>query len=851
MKGPNKTRYALLAAVVVVSATICVGAFFYYRAQERQLHDGVRNEMLSIAELKVSQLVRWRQDRLLDAQVSAESPFVGAAMRTLLLSPTPVLRTNAVQWFSNRCHSAGYSDIMIADTSGNIQLNLDPTLNVLPPNARAAALQAVATRTPLWSEIYVGADGHPSLDAIAPLAASEKSPVVGVLIFHMHADKMLFPVVLSWPVKTRTSEALLVRKEGDHVLYLNEVRHNKDSAMKLRVPITRTEVPAVHGALGYEGYFEGSDYRGVPVLSVARRVPGSEWVMVIKQDRSESVAALRHRSWLIVAVVLGLILLVVAFVGMIWQHSWRAHYEDLYRSELALSREKERLAVTLRSIGEGVITTDTDGKIVFMNQVAERLTGWTNADSLGLPLSEVFRIVHEHTKEPRENPVARVLETRKVVEIANHTMLISRNDHTYLISDSGAPVFDPNGEMVGVVLVFRDVTEERRLEYNLYRAQKLEAIGVLAGGIAHDFNNLLGGIFGYLDLARSAILRQTPDKALQYVESCIGVFDRARDLTHQLLTFAKGGTPLMKTGVLSETLRDSTLFALSGSNVSSEFHIAPDLKACDFDPQQMGQVIDNLVINAKQAMPGSGRLYVSARNTVLQENEHPPLPAGEYVEVSFRDTGVGMPPEILPRVFDPFFSTKQMGSGLGLATVYSIIQRHNGAVDVESAPGKGTTFRILLPVSAKQVTPAEKKARAAVSGSGRVLVMDDEEALREIASEMLSSLGYQAALAADGQAAIEMVADSLKQGSEFSAAILDLTVPGRMGGKEAAAEILKIDPNLPLIVASGYSSDPVMAEPREYGFSLRIPKPYLRVQLAEALAAAIGSAKPRKTGCNS
>jgi PAS domain S-box-containing protein len=505
----------------------------------------------------------------------------------------------------------------------------------------------------------------------------------------------------------------------------------------------------------------------------------------------------------------------------------------------ALEAEKERLAVTLRSIGDGVITTDVHSNIQTINRAAEELTGWTQAEAFNQPLSTVFNIVNELTREACDNPVDKVLKSGGIVELANHTLLISRDGRELILADSGAPITDKAGNILGVVLVFRDITEKQKLLENTLRAEKLESIGVLAGGIAHDFNNLLSGIFGYIDLAK--LTCREGSETAHYLDNVLKTYTRAKNLTQQLLTFSKGGSPIRKTDSLVPILKESTQFALSGSNVVPLFDIAGDLELCDFDGNQLGQVIDNIVINAVQAMPLGGTVTVSAGNVNIKPQESELLKPGKYIHISISDTGIGIPRSILSKIFDPFFTTKQKGTGLGLASAFSIINKHNGEISVESEHDQGATFHIYLPVSKKTITVNTTEKKHFYKGSGKILIMDDEDYIREIAGEILTTLGYSVEFARNGDEALELLKNSIQAGKSFSAAIMDLTIPGGMGGKEAIHLLRKFDQNLPVFVASGYSEDPVMADPAKYGFTDRLFKPFKRTELIELFYRHLGT----------
>lgn len=519
--------------------------------------------------------------------------------------------------------------------------------------------------------------------------------------------------------------------------------------------------------------------------------------------------------------------------------------EALRQSQAQVFKERQRLEVTLKSIGDGVITTDDQGKIVFLNTVAEQMTGWSSDEAAGRPLTEVFHIINEFTRKPCENPVEKVIKTGLIVELANHTMLISRDGREIVLADSGAPIKDEQGNIFGVVLVFRDETQKQRMVETMQRAQKLDSLGILAGGLAHDFNNLLGGIFGYIDLVLTD--KDLSPKSSQYLQGATKALSRAKSLTQQLLTFAKGGVPVRKSGSLARTARESSLFALSGSAVSCKFSAQENLWNCEFDENQISQVIDNIVRNAQQSMPMGGTIDVSVSNCLIENDDHAVLKRGKHLRICIRDYGIGMPREIISKIFDPFFTTKHTGRGLGLSTSYSIIHKHDGCIEVESEPGKGTLFSIYLPATESKQEESEKTGYIMpAKGSGKVLIMDDEEFMRTTYAAMLERLGYEATCVTGGSEALAAFADSRETGKEFAAIILDLTIPGGIGGKEVAAQIRKIDQMVPVIVASGYCDDPVMAKPADFGFTRSLAKPFSLNELSQTMHELLqpSSAKP-------
>ena len=503
-------------------------------------------------------------------------------------------------------------------------------------------------------------------------------------------------------------------------------------------------------------------------------------------------------------------------------------------AEAALAAERERLAVTLRAMTESVVTADTAGIVQFINEAAGELTGWPPAAAVGRPLADVCIFSNEKTGRPVAAPIATAVATGAPVDLPARTTLQARGGKVRLVEGRCAPIRDPAGRGVGAVLVVRDITARVRFESEMLRASKLDSVGVLAGGIAHDFNNLLAIIMGNLTLA----LNDEPTKAAggRWLKEAERGTVRARELTQQLLTFARGGDPVRTAVLLPDVVREAAEFALHGTPVRCEFDMAEDVRPADADKGQIGQVVQNLVLNAVQAMPAGGVIRLSLRNDSLAAGAVPPLPAGDYVKLSVADAGKGIAPEHLAHIFEPFFTTKEHGTGLGLATVFSVVQKHRGHVVVESSPERGgTTFHLWLPVA--HVEPAVVVGSASPFDKlhGRVLFMDDEEPIRLMTGSLLERLGLEATLTSDGGEAVKEYVLARLKGQPFDLVIMDLTVPGGMGGAAAMQEILKIDPRACGIVSSGYSSDPVMANYRAHGFRASVPKPYRMADFTRTL----------------
>lgn len=402
------------------------------------------------------------------------------------------------------------------------------------------------------------------------------------------------------------------------------------------------------------------------------------------------------------------------------------------------------------------------------------------------------------------------------------------------VHESGKLELDTLGRPLKLHGTILDITDRKKLEEQLLQSQKLEAIGTLAGGIAHDFNNLLQGVFGYISIAKRNATNE--DKNIAALEQAEKALHLSISLTSQLMTFSKGGKPVKKKISLKPVLENSVRFALSGSRVYCQMNIDPDLRLVDADEGQIGQVIQNIVLNADQAMPKGGTIVITAKNVTAPGSGIPQVPdQGRYVEVSVRDNGTGISEEYQSKIFDPYFTTKEKGSGLGLATCYSIIKNHDGVINVSSKVGSGTTFYVYIPAIEAEIDSAQVVEFFPFTGKLRILLMDDDAMIREIAGEMMKSLGHEVEFAEHGEEAIRKYDTALKSGNPYNAVILDLTIRGGMGGRETIERLLSINPGIKAIVSSGYSDDDVVSDYHNYGFSARLTKPYNLEELRDTL----------------
>lgn len=484
---------ALIVAEALLVAVIIFGGYIFFQRDMRHVENENYDQLAAIAQLKVREIEDWRHERIADCNVVARSPFVRQATRKLLENPADV---ESRRMLLERCEtikeSFDYDDVFIYTTDDRLLLSTASTPPILDSANQKAIHQVIDTRESAFSDLFEIGTGTIYLDALSPIAAKGEKPEA-ILVYRSNADAYLFPFIQKWPTPSKSAETLLIKRVGDSILYLNELRHRPGTALKLTIPITRTDVPAVQAALGKTGRFDGADYRGIPVIADMLPVTGSDWSMIAKIDRTELLKDVTERGLLVGSIGLLLIIFTILSLGFYYRHRQFGLLNDALTSEREKARALGLFRATLYGIGDGVITTDATGCIIHMNPVAEELTGWEEGEATGKPLLEVFNIISEVTGGRAKNPVECVLATGRIEGLANHTLLISRDGNSRAIADSAAPIFDDEKEIVGTVMVFRDQTAEREARKELKESRDRLEMALTSAGMGVWENDLATG----------------------------------------------------------------------------------------------------------------------------------------------------------------------------------------------------------------------------------------------------------------------------------------------------------------------------------------------------------------------
>ncbi len=845
-----RVPYQLLALFVVLASAIGATAYWFHIEQKDTVEQDVRDQLLTVADIKVRELSMWRSTRLGEARaILADHMALTVIRRVLAGDASASERATADALMDSLFRHLGYMSVQLLDPHGRL-VHLAGQRLGSDEHLRQLAADTLQAGDVVVRDLHRDAPSGPvHFELNLPLRLVPDSAAFGVLTLALDPQTYLYPLLETWPARSASGETVLVRRDGDEAVFLSRLRGRKNSAVNLRVPMSRTDIAAVQAAGGKEGNVEALDYQGVPVFAAVRRVPDTPWYLVAKMDKDEVQAPVRRRSLVLGLGAVSLILAVGAIIALQWRRQQLQFYRERYEAEIERRALEERAAQALqesesrfRAIFEqaaiGMADSSLDARFIRLNQRFCEIMGYSREELLGLTFRE---ITHPDDLARDEQLVAQLL-SGELSSFAVEKRYLRKDGHVVWANLLVSLLRSPSGDPLHFVAVVEDITrqkraedERRNLERQLLQAQKMESVGRLAGGVAHDFNNHLTVIHGYCAMLLDAM---GPDDPLREpVGEILLAGNRAAALTQQLLAFSKKQVAEPRVISLNDVIADSRkmLSRLIGDNIEIITHFAPDLGSVVADSSQMNQVLMNLAINARDAMPDGGRIVIETLNADLDEGyatQHAGVEPGPYVLLSITDRGAGMTQEVMQHIFDPFFTTKDTGAGtgLGLSTVYGIVKQAGGWIWVYSEPGKGSTFKVYLPRTsgAAEPLPAPVSAAETLRGTETVLVVEDQPEVRKLTLAMLESQGYRLLEAANGSEALSLCE---RYPEPIHLLITDVVMPG-MTGRELARLLVALRPSLKTLYTSGYPANAIAHEGVLDPGVAYLPKPFSPMQLA-------------------
>ena len=964
--GPRNRHRKRLFINVIGFGSIAAALFIlnFYHDRLAIVRDEQGRALTTIADVKSAELAAWRRERISDARAMSMNIELGRFVRGILDGPGPSTRGEIPGWVEQMRSQHDYAAVRFFDALGRLRLSSHPPSPALARDSSAFATQAIQQRNVVFEDFHpVGAESI-HIAVFAPLFDGGTEPV-GAIEFQIDPTRFLYPHLQIWPTTSRSGETLLVRREGDEVVYLNELRHRKNTALKLRIHLARADLPAAQAISGREGVTEGQDYRGVAVLAAVRRIPDSPWFLVTKIDRSEALAPLWSSTRSFALITLLVIILSSCSILLAWSRRESQQYQQLYAAETQRRALTSHYEYLHRYANDIIILLDENGRIVEANDRALEAYGYSREKLLTLNVrdlrdptdlagfdaqwhaagnrdgvvfetwhrradgsvfpaevssrlftvderafrqsiirdiserkrsqealrrteaslvqaqaiarvgswevaspgtaaekylwsAEVYRIfgvenkafqpsrddflsaVYPDDRERVEEAMARVRSTGRLYDIEHR---IVRPDGTIrYVREHADCIADAGGKVLRMIGTVQDITDYKLLEEQFLQAQKLESLGRLAGGVAHDFNNLLTVINGYSDLVFQALGQADPLR--ESIAEIRKAGESASSLTRQLLVFSRKQRVQAQQVDLNSVVSDAQkmLQRLVGEDVQLNIRCDPTLGTTVADAGQMQQVIMNLVVNARDAMPNGGSIFLETANVDLDERYeegHPDMKPGSYVMLAVSDTGIGMTEEVKRRIFEPFFTTKPrgMGTGLGLATVYGIVKQSGGWIWVYSEPGKGTTFKTYLPrVGLVESVESGKQTATSFAGSATILLVEDQAEVRKLAATVLRTHGYAVFEAANAEEALALCG---QVPGPIHLLLTDVVMPG-LSGPELLENVKRLYPDIKVLFMSGYTEhmslqNGIFAEDVGY-----IDKPFTAGSLATKVREALG-----------
>jgi PAS domain S-box-containing protein len=821
-RAVHVASYAHLLIFIFLTAGIITLSFLYYQHFKTNYRKEYEKQLSAIAELKVGELAQWRTERWGHAAVLLNNGTFSDLVRRFFEKPeAPETSELLREWLGKYQTLFQYDQIILLDARSTTRMTIPANLTNLSSAVTQRLPEVLQSGQVTFLDFYRDETDHGVYLAmlIPILQGLGSNRPLGTVVFRINPETYLYPFIKRWPIPSLTAETLLVRREGNEAVFLNELRFATNTALRLRVSLDRIELPGAQAVLGREGIMEGNDYRGVPVVAALRTIPDSPWALVARVDKREVFAAVWERRWLVIGMMTVLLLTAGVGVSLLWRHQQIRFYKDQAKLSVVLAqsalRERDllldrvqardsnaRLATAVEQAAETIVITDEKATILYVNPVFEKTSGYTREEAVG----KNPRILQSGRQDA--DFYRQLWEGLSAGKVWSGRIVNRRKDGGLFEEDATiSPVFDVAGKIINYVAVKRDVTRELQLEQKLLQAQKMEAVGRLAGGVAHDFNNILSIIvMNAAELSKCKDL--TPTQADEVNDIALAS-ERGSNLTRQLLAFSH--TQVLQMGALdlNEVVAGiaKMLHRLIGEDISLNFHPAPGRVSVWADRGMIEQILLNLAVNSRDAMPEGGRLDVELTCLAVDavRAAAQAVTAGDFVCLTVRDTGCGIAPEHLPHLFEPFYTTKAVGqgTGLGLATVHGIVEQHHGWVEIESQLGKGTTCRVYLPKLTETEAPKAAVSSPVELRGGRetILVVEDDLSLRNLAVRLLEQYGYRVFEASNGVMAAELWR---LQGGVIDLLLTDVIMPGGVSGGKLAEQLRSEKPQLKVIFMSGY-----------------------------------------------
>ena len=835
--GDSGPVFVFVLTFLLLALGIIGTGYIYYLAQKQHFRGEFERELSAVADLKVSELAQWRQEHLADGAIFFKNPSFAALVRRCCEKPEDADARHQFQdWLGKYPTLADYDQISLLDTQGVTRLSFPAGQPLLPSVVSQRAAELLRSGQMAFQDFFRHeANQHNYLTVLVPIFDEvNASRPLGVLVLRIEPQTFLYPFIKRWPTTSQTAETLLIRRDGNEAVFLNELRFQTNTALTFRVPLDRVAMPSVQAALGREGILEGVDYRGAPVVAALRHIPDSPWMLVARMDTAEMYDPLRERCWQMVVLIGALLLSAGAGVGFAGRQQRVRFYRERAETAEALRESHELFSLFLRHSPIYAYikqVTPTESRVLHASDNFQQMIGVASAELPGRTMADLF---------PAEF-AAKITADDWAVFCKGEVLRLEEDLNGRNYTSIKFPIVQGARNLMAGYTI--DITEQKKLEAQFLRAQRVESFGALASGIAHDLNNLITPILVTAPILREAAQDSESRGLLRTIESCA---QHATDIIKQLLTFVRG-TPGARVPLsVQHLLRDMGKFIQQTfpCEIHPRVNAAADLWPLLGDATQVHQTLMNLCINARDAMPAGGALTLEARNVTVDAAfaaMTPDAKPGPYVCVSVADTGTGIAPENLDSIFDPFFTTKEIGkgTGLGLASTLHIVRGHGGFLRVDSRLGQGTTFELYFPAT----PPAEAGKPAGVAASIQrrqgelILVVDDEAAVRESLCYALKSNGYQVVTAAEGGQGRSVF---LQHRAEIRAVITDLMMPV-VNGPGLIAALRAIEPGVLILGMTGRLERSGGQDVRDLTLAAVLTKPFSGAELLRALDASLPS----------